>query len=96
MPKAGPWTVPDQDECRRIVLQLRDPGWHFTRPEYSDDGKWHARHQGVDLIGATLGDVVTEAEDHALMQQAKSGELWEQAYIPGEPDTLPCRPRWSA
>ena len=82
------WTVPDQDTCRRIVLSLRY-GWRFVPGSDSDDGKWHATKDGLDLMGPTLGAVVTECEDHELMREAESGQLWDRVFTPGAPDPRP-------
>jgi hypothetical protein len=85
----GPWAVPDRDEARRIVLQLRDPRWHITPGYYSHDGKWHARHGDGDLWSATLGGLMDECEDYMLLQQVQAGTLWDEFYVPGEPDIGP-------
>ena len=82
------WTVPDQDTGRRIVLSLRY-GWRFLSGSDSDDGKWHATKDDLDLMGPTLGAVVTECEDWELMREAESGQLWDRVFIPGEPDPRP-------
>ncbi len=89
MSRVGPWTVPDRDEARRIVLQLKDPRWHITPGYYSRDGKWHARHGDVDLCAATLGGLMDECEDHVLLAQAAAGTLWDDVYMPGEPSIGP-------
>src|ERR1700761_7057764 len=70
MPNTGPWTGPDKDEARRIVLQLKDPRWHITPGYFSHDGKWHARHGEHDLWSPTLGGLMDECEDFVLLQQA--------------------------
>ena len=82
------WTVPDQDTGRRIVLSLRY-GWRFLPGSDSEDGKWHATKDDLDLMGPTLGAVVTECEDHELMREAESGQLWDRVFTPGEPDPRP-------
>jgi hypothetical protein len=87
--RVGPWTVPDRDEARRIVLQLKDSRWHITPAYYSHDGKWHARHGNTDLCSATLGGLMDECEDHVLLQQVAAGTLWDDLYVPGEPNFGP-------
>ena len=85
----SPWDIPRRDELRRIALHLRDPRWHITRPQFSPDGLWHAQHGTTDLTGLTLGGLMDECEDHVLLQQAESGEMWERVFTPGEPDIAP-------
>ena len=89
MPNTGPWTVPDKDEARRIVLQLKDPRWHITPGYFSHDGKWHARHGEHDLWSPTLGGLMDECEDFVLLQQAAAGTLWNDFYVAGEPSLGP-------
>lgn len=89
MSRRGPWTVPDRDEARRIVLHLKDPRWHITPGYYSQDGKWHARHDDVELTAPTLGGLMDECEDYVLLQQAAAGTLWDDFYVPGEPSIGP-------
>jgi hypothetical protein len=70
MPKSGNWTVPDRDEARRIVWHLKHPDWRIVPGYYSPDGKWDARHGGtVDLEASTLGGLMDELDDYALMAQ---------------------------
>jgi hypothetical protein len=64
--RQGPWTVPDQDEARRIIWHLKHPDWRIIPDYYSQDGKWHARHAGkVDIEASTLGRLMDELDDYA-------------------------------
>jgi|ERR1700761_2945497 len=89
MPKAGPWAVPNRDEARRIIFQLKHPAAHVTPPWYSDNGRWQLRHRGVTLEAPALEKLMDEAEDFEMIDQVARGTTWDVHFIAGEPDFAP-------
>jgi hypothetical protein len=66
--RVGPWTVPDEDESRRIIFHLRYPGAQVTPSWCSANGRWHLRYRGMDLEASTLSGLMDEAEDYAALE----------------------------
>ena len=65
-----------------------DPG------SYSADGLWRARHGDGDLCAATCGGLMDECEDYLLLEHVQAGTLWDDVYVPGEPNITPLASCW--
>ena len=58
------WAAPDQDTMRRIVFQLKRPGWRITSPASSNsgDGRWHATDGTTHLAAGSLDALLDELD----------------------------------